>query len=106
MCDNSRGPPCKHQQVTMDKMKTPKDCQALSLDDSGFLHFLRVVSIDELAIPDSVSVRRIPGIDSFQLLFLYCLPFLEGSAMSSIFLAIDGCPVSARNMMEFQTCTA
>ena len=30
----------------------PKDCQVLSLGDSGFLQFLRVVSSDEMANPE------------------------------------------------------
>ena len=39
-----RGPPYAPT-VTMDKIK-PKDCQILSLGDSGFLQFSRVVSSD------------------------------------------------------------
>ena len=40
--------------VTMDKIN-PKDCQVLSLGDSGFLQFFRVVSSDDKANPVIIS---------------------------------------------------
>ena len=36
----------------------PKDCQVLSLGDSGFLQFFRVVSSDEMANPDSCGTNK------------------------------------------------
>ena len=45
-----RGPPCPHQPLH-DKIN-PKKCQVLSLGDSGFLQFFRVVSRDGKANPD------------------------------------------------------